>query len=188
MKNLFNQTLGPSKGEPVDPTPCYLEGTVLLETVIRFGRISYEEEDVNVWDQRWEPSGMTVRELSNDWMFKPLANIRFVATANGGVTHIVRPQSIAIWLSAVLRACILGVLRWLFSGLHLPCKQICIQLYQSLFVLFPFLNICEFFKWLIEEVKAIVEQLKNTIAQYITWLMEEVKAISERLKNAITQS
>ena len=68
----------------MDPTPCYLEGTVLLETVIRFGRISYEEEDVNVWDQRWEPSGMTVHELSHDWMFKPLANIRFFATANGG--------------------------------------------------------------------------------------------------------
>lgn len=144
---------------------------------------------------------MTVRELSNDWMFKPLANIRFFAQLTGGVTHIVRPQSIAIWLSAVLRACILGILRWLFSGLHLPCKQICIQLYQSLFVLFPFLNICEFFKWLIEEVKAIVEQLKkhncpiHNLANgrgesdkraikkrnyaIITWLMGAVKAEKE---------
>ena len=137
---------------------------------MRFGTISYEEEDVKVWDQRWEPSGMIVRHLSKDWMFRPHANIRFVATADGGVSYSVRPQSIAISLSAVL----LGILNWLFSGLHF-------QLYQSLFVLLPVLNFCEFFKWLIEEVKAIVEQVKNTITQSITWLMDVVKARVEQL-------
>ena len=137
---------------------------------MRFGRISYEEEDVNVWNQRWEPPGMIVRHLSKDWMFRPLANIRFVATADGNVSYRVVPQSIAIWLSAVLP----GILNWFFSGLHF-------QLYQSLFVLLPVLNFCEFFKWLIEEVKTIVEQVKNTITQSITWLMDVVKARVEQL-------
>ncbi|XP_022807625.1 uncharacterized protein LOC111344646 isoform X2 [Stylophora pistillata] len=56
---------------PVDAPPCYLEGTVLLDTMMRFGRISYEEEDVKVWDRRWQPSETVVRHLSKDWMLRP---------------------------------------------------------------------------------------------------------------------
>ena len=94
----FNLALGP-RPDPTDSRPEFREGTELLDTLLRFGRISYEKEDVRVWDRIWKPSGTTVHHLSKDWMFTPLANVRFVASANGGVSYSVRPQSICSWAS-----------------------------------------------------------------------------------------
>ncbi|XP_022804620.1 uncharacterized protein LOC111341860 isoform X2 [Stylophora pistillata] len=92
---------------PIDSRPEFLEGTVLLDTVMRFGRISYKDEDVKVWDHRWKPSETIVRRMSNDWMFRPLAKISFVAQANGGVSYSVLPQSICVWLRAILLTCMI---------------------------------------------------------------------------------
>ena len=63
--------------------------TIHKEWRYSFGKISYKEEDVEAWDQSWEPSEKVVRHLLQVWMCRPLANVRFVATANGGVSYTV---------------------------------------------------------------------------------------------------
>lgn len=100
LEIYFYLALGP-RPEPIDSRPEFLEGTELLDTFVRFGKISFKKEDVRVWDRRWKPSGTTVRHLSRDWMFIPLANVRFVAMANGGVSYNVQPQSICSWASVL---------------------------------------------------------------------------------------
>ena len=122
--------------EAVDAPTNYLEGTVLLDTVMRFGEISYGKKDVKVWDQRWVPSEKAVHDLSRDWMLRPLAKVKFVTNAVGGVSYSVRPQSIWRWLSDILIACMLccvslgkdcvawmsccmlGILSWCFEWLE----------------------------------------------------------------------
>nr|XP_058952412.1 uncharacterized protein LOC131779846 [Pocillopora verrucosa] len=109
------KSLGP-RPEPIDSRPEFLEGTELLDTLVRFGKISFKKEDVRVWDRRWKPSGTTVRHLSRDWMFIPLANVRFVAMANGGISYSVQPQSICSWASVL--CCLKLVwdcLAWIYS-------------------------------------------------------------------------
>ncbi|CAH3119389.1 unnamed protein product [Pocillopora meandrina] len=93
--------------DPFNAQPEFLEGTILLDTVLRFGKISYREEDLKAWDQRWEPSEKVVRHLLQDWMCRPLGNVRFVATANGGVSYIVRPRSFCCGLRLILWAFII---------------------------------------------------------------------------------
>ena len=78
---------------------------------MRFGKISYKEEDVKVWDQSWEPSEKVVRHLLQVWMFRPLANVRFVAKANGGVCYIVRPRGFCYGLFLILWAFIISCLK-----------------------------------------------------------------------------
>ena len=78
---------------------------------MRFGKISYKEEDVKVWDQSWEPSEKVVRHLLQVWMFRPLANVRFVAKANGGVSYIVRPRGFCYGLFLILWAFIISCLK-----------------------------------------------------------------------------
>lgn len=104
----FNLALGP-RPDPTDSRPEFREGTELLDTLVRFGRISYEKEDVRVWDRIWKLSGTTVHHLSKDWMFTPLANVRFVASANGGVSYSVRPQSICSWASILCCLKLVGI-------------------------------------------------------------------------------
>lgn len=109
------KSLGP-RPEPIDSRPEFLEGTKLLDTLVRFGKISFKKEDVRVWDRRWKPSGTTVRHLSRDWMFIPLANVRFVVMATGGISYSVQPQSICSWASVL--CCLKLVwdcLAWIYS-------------------------------------------------------------------------
>ena len=66
---------------PVD----YPEGTVLLSTRMRYGEISYEGEDVEDWDHRWQPSEKTVHDLRRDWKSVAVAKVMFITNASGGV-------------------------------------------------------------------------------------------------------
>lgn len=157
---IFEKTLGLTRRGPVDASPCYLEGTVLLDTIMCFGRISYEEEDLKVWDRRWQPSETMVRHLSNDWMLRPLANVRFVATANGGVSSSVRPQNI---------------LSSLFS------YSLYIRFFQILWTCmstFEFSGyFCGWYELFIEEVTTKVERFKTTISQPVTWALETMRKL-----------
>jgi len=58
---------------------------VLLDTHMHYGEISYDEEDVQSWDQRWRPSEKTVRDLGGDWKSIPVAKVLFVTNGVGGV-------------------------------------------------------------------------------------------------------
>ena len=86
--------------------------TIHKEWRYSFGKISYKEEDVEAWDQSWESSEKVVRHLFQVWMCRPLANVRFVATANGGVSYTVRPRS----------SCGLRLILWAFI---ISCLKLC---------------------------------------------------------------
>ena len=58
---------------------------MLLDTHMHYGEISYDEEDVQSWDQRWRPSEKTVRDLGGDWKSIPVAKVLFVTNGVGGV-------------------------------------------------------------------------------------------------------
>ena len=68
-------------GVPAD----YPEGMVLLDTLMRYGEISYDDEDVQSWDQRWHPSEKTVQDLGRDWRSIPVAKVLFISNGVGGV-------------------------------------------------------------------------------------------------------
>ena len=70
----------------VDSIPAdYPEGMVLLDTQMRYGEISYDDEDVQSWDQKWHPSEKTVQDLARDWRSIPVAKVMFITNGVGGV-------------------------------------------------------------------------------------------------------
>ena len=105
----------------------YPDGTVLLDTLILYGKISYKEEDVKIWERRWKPSERAVLDLQREWQSFPVANVQFIANADGGVNCIVRKvhgeqspnNGFLSWLKSVIfnskpitictAACILGM-------------------------------------------------------------------------------
>ena len=52
---------------------------------MRYGRISYNAEDVTKWKDRWRPSDKQASDLMEDWKSTPVAKVQFISTANGGV-------------------------------------------------------------------------------------------------------
>ena len=82
--------LSPSPAPRVKPdvgsvSADYPEGTVLLDTQMRYGEISYDDEDVQSWDQRWHPSEKTVQDLVRDWRSIPVAKVLFITNGVGSV-------------------------------------------------------------------------------------------------------
>ena len=60
---------------------------MLLDTLVRFGKISYKVEDVKIWEQRWKPSERAVLDLEREWQSVPVANVQFIFNAVGGVNR-----------------------------------------------------------------------------------------------------
>lgn len=94
----------------------YPEGTVLLSTHMRYGQISYDRQDVENWDQRWQPPERTVRDLERDWKSVAVAKVLFITNASGGVFCRVfevkpRREGIIPWLIALLFLC----MAWCFD-------------------------------------------------------------------------
>ena len=91
---------------------------MLLDTRMRWGEISYAEEDVETWDRGWQPSEITVRDLGRDWKSIRLANVQFVVNGVGGVyctVFEIKPQkkmrrSVAciLWCFSCTKACLVG--------------------------------------------------------------------------------
>ena len=71
----------------VSASADYPEGIVLLDTHMHYGEISYDDEDVQSWDQRWRPSEKIVRDLRRDWRSIPVAKVSFIANGVGGVNY-----------------------------------------------------------------------------------------------------
>lgn len=114
----------------------YPEGTVLLDTHMRYGQISYDEEDVHSWDQRWKPSEKTVRDLGRDWNSKPVAKVLFITNGVGGVyckVVEVKPlkEGICAWLCALFILCIW----WCFDKIK-ACVIACLYCIWGLVILF----------------------------------------------------
>ena len=58
---------------------------MLLETCMRYGQISYDEWDVENWNQRWQPSEKVIWDLRRDWKPIPIAKAQFITDGAGGV-------------------------------------------------------------------------------------------------------
>lgn len=105
------------------PVPSYYpEGTVLLHTRLRYGRISFEVGDVKTWDRAWMPSEKIVQDLVREWGKEVEVNVQFISTGSGGVTYTVsrappedggscRSSLIAITLLCVAGLVIFGIWR-----------------------------------------------------------------------------
>ena len=69
--------------------PVYLAGTVLLETYVRHGSISYTDEDVFQREVGWRPTARLQSDLMSRFKSMPLAKVTFVSTGNGGLSYSV---------------------------------------------------------------------------------------------------
>ena len=123
----------------VDSVPAdYPEGKVLLDTKMRYGEISYDDEDVQSWDQRWRPSEKTVQHLARDWRSIPVAKVLFISNGVGDVyCNVVKPrEGFRSWLYSLadsyrswardnpIKACLFCCCGLLLSLLCKCCEKI----------------------------------------------------------------
>ena len=66
-------------------SPIYPADTVLLETRMRYGAISYHSEDVLKWKERWQPSERLENDLRMHHQKKPEVKVRFHSDKYGRV-------------------------------------------------------------------------------------------------------
>ena len=57
--------------------PVYLAGTVLLETYVRYGRISFNPEDIFAEEGGWRPIAKQVSDLMSGLKCIPLDKVTF---------------------------------------------------------------------------------------------------------------
>lgn len=97
---------------------------MLLETRLRYGIISFEENDVEVWHQRWQPSEKAVQDLGQKWESIRDAKVKFIANNAGGVNcHVFKVkesccQRFKYCLSMTfncMKSCVLGIYNCLKS-------------------------------------------------------------------------
>ena len=69
--------------------PVYLAVTVLLETYVRYGRISFNPEDIFPEEGGWRPIAKQVSDLMGGLKCIPLDKVTFVSIGNGGVSYSV---------------------------------------------------------------------------------------------------
>ena len=91
--------------------PVYLAGTVLLETYVRYGSISFNPEDIFQEEGGWRPIAKQMSDLMSGLKCIPLAKVTFVSIGNGGVSYSVVKVTTDDWCE-----------RWLSSsGGFRPC-------------------------------------------------------------------
>ena len=114
---------------------------MLLDTLMLYGEISYDEEHVQSWDQRWRPSEETVRDLRRDWRSTPVAKVLFTSNGVGGTYCRVKPRKDGFWqwLCALFILC----LWWCFEKI-MECLWWCFE------------KIMECLWWCFEKIKACV--------------------------------
>lgn len=83
-------------GTDAIPTPVdYPEGTLLLETRMRFGKV-------------WQPSAEAVEVLERDWKLVRDANVRFIVNDDGTVnSHVTREKKFLAKIDALKSAMVL---------------------------------------------------------------------------------
>ena len=103
---------------------------VLLDTRLRYGKISYQKEDVVDWKEGWQPSERLMSHLGKDYLSTPDARVRFISDGYGGVRDVVtrtaaapdwkkypqRPtRRISRMIPYVLLPCLVLLLFWIFG-------------------------------------------------------------------------
>ena len=104
--------------------------TVLLDTRLRYGKISYLKEDVVDRKEGWQPSERHMSHLGVDYLSTPEARVRFISDGYGGVRYDVTRTAAAPDLKTcsprltrrncgiiffVLILCLMLVLFWAFG-------------------------------------------------------------------------
>lgn len=80
-----------SGGREPDKATCdYPAGTVLLETCMRYGKISYQPLDVVQWKKSWRPSTQHESDVMERHKQTPKATVRFISDGNAAVRCVVK--------------------------------------------------------------------------------------------------
>ena len=68
---------------------------MLLSTVMRYGVISYETEDVVIWenDKKWRVSPNAAPRLEEEWKSVPIASLKLVTDDDGVVKTTVNDET-----------------------------------------------------------------------------------------------
>lgn len=67
--------------------------SVMLETQLRYGKISFESHDVVTWDGTWQPPERVKESLEQEWKSTRLANLKIFIDENGAVCTKVEQNS-----------------------------------------------------------------------------------------------
>ena len=89
----------------------YLAATVLLETYVRYGSISFNPEDIFQEEGGWRPTAKQMSDLMSGFKSIPLAKVTFVSLVNGGVSYSVVKVTTYDWWERSLSS----------SGRFRPC-------------------------------------------------------------------
>ncbi|XP_073256055.1 uncharacterized protein [Porites lutea] len=117
--------------------PVYLAGTVLLETYVRYGSISFNREDIFQEEGGWRPTAKQVSDLMSGFKSIPLAKVTFVSTGNAGVSYSVVKVTTDDWWQRCLSSS--GRFRPCFSWLKRNYKVCTVACVLSLVVLLGYL-------------------------------------------------
>ena len=69
------------------PRAAYQGDVILLETIVRYGKISYEDEDVVQREAGWQPTARQETAVENDLKSYPVHMVTFSRTGNGSVSY-----------------------------------------------------------------------------------------------------
>ena len=96
---MFKRTCCLTQSPDAGNAPAdYLEGMVLLDTLMRYGQISYDKRHVVRWDHRWHPSEKTVQDLERDWKLITVARVQFRTDGVSGVyCEVFKVDLISMW-------------------------------------------------------------------------------------------
>ena len=117
--------------------PVYLAGTVLFETYVRYGSISFNAEDIFQEEGGWRPTAKQVSDLKSGFKSIPLAKVTFVSTGNGGVSYSVVKVTTDDWWERCLST--FGIFRPCFFWLNRNYKVCTVACVLSLVVLLGYL-------------------------------------------------
>lgn len=68
--------------------------TVVLDTYLRYGEISFLSRDVQTWDGSWRPPKTVVDSLKQEWASTRIMALRMVVDQNGEVKDVyVKPTA-----------------------------------------------------------------------------------------------
>lgn len=62
--------------------------TVILDTYLRHGKISFAKKDIVKWDGRWQPPKKDKRKLEEEWRSVQIAKLTMSVDQNGKLKKI----------------------------------------------------------------------------------------------------
>lgn len=74
---------------PGETPPATYQGgdIILLEAKVRYGKISYEDEDVLQREREWRPSLKLEADVETDLKSYPVSTVTFYQTGDGSITY-----------------------------------------------------------------------------------------------------